>query len=240
MIQMEKLGCRACAWPVVAVVAIIAFAAIAIFSDWPWGTESPWVALTAIGTISATVMAVVGVKTSLKIAQHERTIRISERDAKGAVIATSLVVSLARRQVRIDMLMAYIDEKVAEGKTSKWSSRGHALIADNLERLAINASVETLASISHLPELCAAKIARADEISKVSAAVWEESAAYFHADNYAADKRAETIKDLRVLLSDYRKCLMSALHVCASSSGVWNPGLIAGHHAVKASTASHG
>ncbi|MGO3890121.1 MAG: hypothetical protein ACTJHW_04000 [Paenalcaligenes sp.] len=48
---------KECWWRVVIIFLIPAFASIAVFSSWPWGAESPWVMLAAIGTMVATVSA---------------------------------------------------------------------------------------------------------------------------------------------------------------------------------------
>lgn len=88
--QQEKLNCRVCAWPVITVVAIIAFACIAIFSDWPWG-ESPWTAGAALATFMAALSA-------LHISRREEKRRSEREKKKAAIVAAQAIVVLDRFQ----------------------------------------------------------------------------------------------------------------------------------------------
>lgn len=91
--QQEKLDCRVCAWPVIAVVAIIAFACIAIFSDWPW-KESPWTAAAAVATFCAAWVA-------LWLGQSESRRIKAEKEEKANLIAAGLIIKLELASSRI-------------------------------------------------------------------------------------------------------------------------------------------
>lgn len=89
----KKFDCQVCAWPVITVVAIIAFACIAVFSDWPW-SESPWTAAAAIATFSAALVA-------LWLGKTQSRRLMLDREEKATLVASGLIIHLELAAAKI-------------------------------------------------------------------------------------------------------------------------------------------
>lgn len=89
---------RACWWRVAIVVAIPAFASVAVFSSWPWGLETPWAMLSAIGTLSATFSAVILAYIGDRRAKTLRD-GIASLHAPGAVILIEEIINKMTKSV---------------------------------------------------------------------------------------------------------------------------------------------